>query len=231
MNKYDWLDIKSRNDPNDQWIMMFNILLEIANKMCPVKTFNITKNKPIYITNEILELIKERDTVVRIARTHQDDEYWHRGQNLIKEVVRAVSQSKKDFIINQLEENRKDSLKFWKTVKQILPDTNSSNINVIWDPDKNEMVSGILAANLINRYFSGIGKHLSSDLEHSDMVFDPLQHDCSFEWMQEISIRVVIDCLDELPVRKSSGIPELSSKILLACLRIKVDVITCIFNN
>lgn len=37
-------------------------------------------------------------------------------------MVRAVSQSKKEFMIEQLEENKKDSRKFWKSVKLVLPD-------------------------------------------------------------------------------------------------------------
>lgn len=45
------------------------------------------------------------------------------------------------------------------------------------------MLSGAIAANLINKYFSGIGEQLATELKHSDMVFEPTQHDCSFEWV------------------------------------------------
>lgn len=107
---------------------MYNILLEVADKLCPVKEFCITKRKPVYLTNEVIELIKERNTVLRLARNHNNKDYWLRGQSLIKEVVKAVSVSKKEYVIKQLKENQKDGGKFWKSVKLILPDNKSSNI-------------------------------------------------------------------------------------------------------
>lgn len=60
--------------------------------------------------------------------------------------------------MNQLIENKKDSSTFWKSVKLVLPDKNSSNINVIWDPRSKELVAGSVAVNLINDYFSEIGE-------------------------------------------------------------------------
>lgn len=118
-------------------------MLEIADEICPIKNFSITKRKPTYITNEILEMIKERDTVMRLARAQNYSVYWQRGQNLIKEVVRAVSQSKKEFIINQLEENRKDSRKFWKSVKLILPDKNLQTLMLSGTRKKKKWCQGL----------------------------------------------------------------------------------------
>lgn len=163
-------------------------ILEVADKFCPFKSFSITKRKTAYLTNEILELIKERDTVLRLARIHNSDEYWLRGQSLIKELVKAVSSSKKEFIMNKLIANQKDSSKFWKSVKLVLPDKNPQNLNVVWDAEKKELVSGVLAANLINKYFCGIGGKLSNELEQSDMVLNLTQSDCTFEWENGITI-------------------------------------------
>lgn len=93
------------------------------------------------------------------------------------------------------------------------------------------MVSGETAANLVNDYFSGIGNKLSLETVQTDMVFNPPLYDCVFEWSHDISIQDVLDCINELSVRKSSGIPELSSKIVIASLKIKVNILTGIFNN
>lgn len=101
---------------------------------------------------------------------------------------------------------------------------------MVWDPSKKELVNGLSATNLVNEYFCNIGRKLSLEIEHTDMVFNPIQSENDFVWGSDISIRDVLECLNELPNWKSSGIPELSSKILIDCMKLKVDVMTCIFN-
>lgn len=230
--KMNWLLVLDESDPNTQWELMFKYFLKAANDLCPMKDFRVTNKRPAFLTDELFELINERDTVLRLAKKHNNSNYWLRGTNLIKEVVTAVTQSKKEFVINQLNEHRTDSSKFWKTVRIVLPDKKSAaNINVVWNPVKNELINGLPAANLINKYFCHIGKNLASEIEHTDMVFNPAQSEHSFVWGRDISIRDVLECINDLSIHKSSGIPELSSRILIDCLRIKVKVLTCIFNN
>lgn len=37
------------------------------NLICPVKEFHITRQRPVYFTTELIEYIKERDIVLRLA--------------------------------------------------------------------------------------------------------------------------------------------------------------------
>lgn len=182
LTKLDWTVIKYERDPNIQWNLMQEYLTKVADLICPLKTFKVTKYRPKYLTDEIIEIIKERDIVYRLARQHNDDSYWQRGAELAKTVTNLVKNSKKEFILDQLEKNRTDSKKFWNTVKILLPDEKDSNLEQIWDPNQNKMVSGLEASNLANTYFSTIGKKLALQIECSDTEYEPHQTDCMFIW-------------------------------------------------
>lgn len=69
-----------------------------------------------------------------------------------------VNESKREYINEQLELNKKNSKKFWESIKLILPDNECSNIDIVWHPDLKDYVSGIEAADLVNDFFSKIGK-------------------------------------------------------------------------
>lgn len=58
-DKYDWSLILSKDNPNEQLNLKYEYLLKTANKLCPIKGFHITKKRPAFLTNELLELIKE----------------------------------------------------------------------------------------------------------------------------------------------------------------------------
>lgn len=191
LNKVNWEEIKLESNPDIQWNLMHTHLVQIADKLCPKKMFYITKQRPAFLTTELLELIKERDTVFRLARKHNDMDYWQRANSLRKQTETAVLQSRKEYVIDKLKTNQNDSKKFWQSVKLVLPDNRSSTINVVWDPEKNELVNGLYAANLINNFFCNIGRDLSSRIGQSDMEFLPTQTDCLFEWGRLISIRDV----------------------------------------
>lgn len=55
-------------------------------------------------------------------------------------------------------------MKHWKSIELILPNYRSSGIEMIYDPDSNEIMSGVSAANVINNYFAEIGENLASKL-------------------------------------------------------------------
>lgn len=82
LNRENWTKVSRELNPNLQWNMMLDIFLRIADNLCPKKMYHVTKYRPVYLTDTIIEHIKERDTIMRLARKHNDDSYWSRGQEL-----------------------------------------------------------------------------------------------------------------------------------------------------
>lgn len=94
----------------------------------------------------------------------KDQGLWKRGLDLRKKVVSFIKEAKKLYVTEKLRIHRKDSKKYWKAVQVVLPNSRSTGIEVIFDPESNEIVGGCTAANVINNYFSNIGKNLADGL-------------------------------------------------------------------
>ena len=55
-------------DPMEAWDEMLGIINREANKQCPVRKYKIKHNKPCWLTNEILEQMKDRDYFYQKAK-------------------------------------------------------------------------------------------------------------------------------------------------------------------
>lgn len=165
------------------------------------------------------------------VRKSKDPDIWKEGIALVKDVMTSCKTAKQTYVKEKLYSNRKNSKKFWESVKLILPDNNSNSIDTIWDENKNEMVTGRDAAELINYYFATIGEKLAEDVGQTDMVFIPPNHGLNFDWGAEICEPEIVNLLNECCVTKSSGIPEISSKLLIPCLKHMVHFLVRIYNN
>lgn len=181
-----------------------------------MKEFRVTKDRPPYLSDDILENIKQRDRVMKLARKSKNPDTWKEGLLLVKEVITSCKSAKQAFVKEKLYTNRRDSKKFWDSVKLILPDNQSNLIERLWDEDKQEMVQGLEAAELINNFFVNIAENLASKVGDSDLLLMPVCNELCFEWGDVISAPEVINLLNECDQGKSSGIPELNSKLLVA---------------
>lgn len=172
-----------------------------------------------------------RDVVLRLARKHNDPNYWTRGRLLQKEVVTMVKEARKNYIIDNLELYKNDSSKFWETMLLVLPKKKTAPIEVVYDPDKRELVRGECAANLINSYFSEIGGKINNSIPDSQEDFWPNFSEHEFEWGHVITPFDIMYVLDQTSLVKSSGIPSLSTRILIDFFKIKTELLCNVFNN
>lgn len=231
VNRVDWRGICQEENPNVLWNQISLELTKIADLICPVKDFCITRQTPIYFTKELVEYIKERDTVFRLAIRKKDQSYWKRGLELRKKVVGYIKEAKRSYIVDKLEFHRKDSKKYWKAVQLVLPNTRSSGIEVIYDPITKELFDGLVAANVINNYFASIGENLARKLPESNLEYWPTNVQAEFVWEICISPYDIQIYVKDFCPSKSSGILGLSSRLLLDFFVFKPEVIAEVFNK
>lgn len=176
-------------------------------------------------------MIKERDTLLRLAVQKEDSGYWKRGIDLRKKILTYIKEAKRAYITDKLETHRKDSKKYWKSIELILPNARSSNIEVINDPTSGEIVNGTKAADVINEYFSNIGKNLANQLPTPTDEFWPPPANTEFIWDHIITPFDIDYYSKDFCPSKSSGIIGLSSRILIDFFLIKADIMADLFNK
>lgn len=84
---FDWTDFFQISNPDEAWDYLYRVILECADKHCPVKFFTSKKEKPEWLNQEILEYVKERDKVYSRLK---DQEVFTLGTKLKYYVISAI---------------------------------------------------------------------------------------------------------------------------------------------
>ena len=150
----NWENYETLINPNDIWQLFYNNILLSINTMCPLKTYNIRKIKEIWVTNEILEMINDKDIALRRAKRTRLDNDWRIARRLRNDCVSTIRKAKADFIQNELQENISDSKKFWKKIKNIIPNQAKGGDKIkLIDQDTGNIITESETADFINNFF------------------------------------------------------------------------------
>ena len=68
----DWNNLYQCDDVNTAWNIMLQNITTVIDEMCPLKRYKISQAKEPWVTNEILELIKDKDRLLRRAKNKKN---------------------------------------------------------------------------------------------------------------------------------------------------------------
>ena len=63
----DWTEFEREDDPGILWEIMFKHITAVLDCICPLTTVFVPTTKPKWITNNIIELMRDRDSFYRKA--------------------------------------------------------------------------------------------------------------------------------------------------------------------
>ena len=82
---YCWDDFLELKNPEECWKVLLHRITEIADTMCPIKNYIVKEKRDPWITNEILEKIKDKDFARKTAKqTKLKKNGLIRGNKLMK---------------------------------------------------------------------------------------------------------------------------------------------------
>ena len=228
----DWDDFYGSRDPSYCWSLIENMVKSYLNRSCPMKNFKVKEVREVWVTNEILEEIKDKDLVVRIAKRTGRAEDWIRAKIIRNRVGRPVEQAKADFLKEQQAELEGDPKKFWRLVKSIVPGKKSKTgkillVNTAEDGETNK-VANENTADFINTFFSGIGAKLAKNNKTPWRFYgEKLKERCpplraDFELTQKLC--------KEIETAKSSGFSDISTKVFKDAFIVIIPQLVYLFN-
>ena len=222
--------LRNTLDPNECWELMENSLVAFLDIHCPVKTFRSKEKKKPWISHEIITLSKDRDRAWELARETNSEADWEIARRLRNWASNAVKAAKANYMREELDNNKNDPKKFWRNIKNVLPDQNNSCID-IKNPLTQENVLKDRQAQIVNDFFAGIGPRLSSKFGNN-VALPPLNDvpDNPFE-LDHIGQPEVLKLIGTISVNKSSGIDNVSSRILKDFLTLVSRELTLLYNN
>ena len=119
LQNYNWNTFHESADPSDAWSILYNVILK--TDICPQKLFHIKKMRDPWISDEIMEILYEKDRLLNKAKRTRDDTDKEAAKIARHNANILLRNSKSDFIKENLELHKNDAKQFWKHINTILP--------------------------------------------------------------------------------------------------------------
>lgn len=82
-------------DPNVIWAKMFVMIINLLNKMCRIQTIRVSRDRPLYITDELIEVGHHRDELFKIAKNSNEPEDWSEAKSYRQKTNYEIKKAKK----------------------------------------------------------------------------------------------------------------------------------------
>ena len=158
--------MNTMNDVNEKWGHFYSSVELELNKICPLREFNFKKDKPAWLTHDLIELIKDKDHLLKKARKSKidiDKINARQARNLVNSLIKRA---RSDYVKEQLDANRNDPKKFWEVIKSVFGDSNMKERLTLFD-DLDNPIEEHDTSLFINNFFAQVGPNLAQHIKES----------------------------------------------------------------
>ena len=225
----DWEGFYSCINPNRCWEIMEEVIRNNLNNMCPQRKYRVKEILNPWVTNEILEEIRDKDSLMRTAKASGREEDWILAKRERNRVRKLVKDAKANFVKDQQRELKGEPKKFWKLISSIVPNKKgqTSKINLVDKETKVEFKENE-AANCINSFFSNIGAQLSKNNNAPWKFYgQSVEVECP---RLRTDFEEVLSLCKKINIVKSSGIDDVASKIFKCAFMVLIPQLVYLFN-
>ena len=228
----DWSKFYSSERVDDQWDEMQALIREAADELCPIKVHKFKKEKPPYLTADILKLMGDRDYFYKKAKRTGNEDDWNIAKLMRNRVKTTIKEAKASFIKQELVSNQKNPSKFWRIINSVFPTKSAKDKGRIKLCGPDGDLKEELIADYMNDFFINVGtapmpKTLPSaaDLNlNLDIDPEPLK-------LEHITQARVKSLIKQLKTSKSSGIEDMKTFLVKDALLSLTYQLTWMMNN
>ena len=242
LNNANWYSMYSSDTVDDAWLNFRDIFTATLDSVAPLKRVRIRNHSDPWITSEILESIRERDSWLRRSRKdrHDPDHYekYRQARNRVQNEIRIA---KRQYMVNKIDENKDNPKQLWKYLKDLGYQCNSKESgNIVLEVDGKKYHDKKSVANHFNEFFTQIASKLVSELPKqnnlmyntdSDIFKDLYKHvQANAFQLQDVCNDFIFKELCSLNVSKSTGLDSIPARFLKDAAEIITGPITFIVN-
>ena len=230
----DWNAFYNNQSPSDCWELMEEKIRSEINKMCPIKTFKVKEVREPWVTNELLEEIKDKDRALKTAKRSRKAEDMRVAREIRNRVGRMVTGARAEFLKEQQRELQDDPKKFWRLVKSIVPNSKvgTGKISLANEEGDGLKIDDDKVSDHINNFFTSIGPKLAKKIDkcyNKGWAFLGQKSEVQCPKF-EADFRQVQHFCRDINTAKSSGIGDISSKVCKDAFLVLVPQLVYMFN-
>ena len=159
-------NVTENGDINEAWTNFKTKFTEVTNKHAPLIEKKVRGRETPWLSNEIKQLMRERDYAHRKARKTNKELDWSAYRRLRNRVNMSIRKAKENYSRKVVDENADNLRNFWKIVKRVIPNkatgAKSSTTNPI-NVDGRVTTEATTIANGFCTFFTNIVKRIQPD--------------------------------------------------------------------
>ena len=232
-----WEDFYNIQDPNEAWLFIKHNVEKALDIMCPMRTFHIKNYRPEWMTNELIEQIKDRDYFFQKAKKSGDEDAWNIAKYLRNTTNSNIRQAKREFVLDELKQNEKNPKKFWKVIREVIPSYKSNSHKNFLLKDSGVKLGKENVAGFINDYFVNVGNVDPPGAEITENTVlkglsspSPIDNNLNEKSLEKFNRTEVLRIIKDINVSKSSGLDNISSFIIKEAFQILLPEVTHLNN-
>ena len=232
----DMSNFMSSNDADEMWCILLALIHTYLDKYCPIKDMILKDYGKEWMTKDLFELIHRRNETM-----HQ---YCIEGKNnpallqickdLRAEINIGSEIAQDNFMENKLDTLSNNPSKFWRELNTLLGKCNNNKPEIVLKHHvSGDEVRGTNVPGYINEFFSSVGIDLLNKLGNVPQVTpfgEPSTRSHEVTPDTVITYSEVMLLVRNIEIHKSSGIDNVSARVLKDALIILCPQLTAIIN-
>ena len=115
----DWSSCFNSSCVNDAWSSFHNIFMTVLNNIAPIKEVRLKQRTEPWMTSEILELIKARESALYNFKKHKSNDYYKQFCKYRNKVQYLIKSTKASYFSDKVEEHKFDAKGLWQQLKKL----------------------------------------------------------------------------------------------------------------
>ena len=115
----DWSSVICSDNVIQAWENFKSIFMSAIDNIAPMKEVRIRQRTQPWITNEILQCIKDRDKAFRVYKKHSSDDNFSNFKELRNKTQTMIYTAKRDYFKENVENENTDSKSLWIALKEL----------------------------------------------------------------------------------------------------------------
>ena len=233
LKEVPWNILSHCNTSDEMLEIWQELFTSIADVHAPIRSRRVRNKQSPWITSQIRKMIIDRDKLKKRAIITNDINLWVSFKKMRNLVTNKVKEAKSRYYHSQIEKNVSDSRAIWKTANQLSHRKHTSNSTI------NELVVNEVSytepsalCEIFNDHFSNIGPKLAASMTDSEKSFDFYIKPTKYSFnLQPITPEFVSSILIKMPTHKSTGLDNISCRLLKAAAPVICFSLSTIINK